>query len=166
MTTTATTDTGTAIVAAYAARIAELEARVAELEYEATHDALTGALNRRGLYDLVAGLTVGWSGTVTVVDGNGVKATNDAFGHEAGDALIISMASELDKLVSSMGVVARTGGDEFVVLTRGGGPESTERYAAGSAPYTHGTDIFDDAIKIADSRMYASKGSRARGLAR
>lgn len=112
-------DVLTSIVGAAIAR----SLRESELAHLAFHDVLTGALNRRGLdqsaadvFDLVD-LT---SRVVTIValDINGLKQVNDQQGHARGDALIVAVARALDEAFASFpgSLVARVGGDEFIVL--------------------------------------------------
>lgn len=84
-------------------------------------DPLTGLLNRRGLEDAALGLVSrshkrGHTLVVVVVDIDRFKAVNDHFGHDAGDDVIIAVARRLDTLFEQDGVVARTGGEEFLVV--------------------------------------------------
>jgi diguanylate cyclase (GGDEF)-like protein len=82
-------------------------------------DPLTGAGNRRAWDDEAARwASVDGSRTAHVVscDLDGLKAVNDQFGHAAGDALIRAVASLLKSSVRESDLIARVGGDEFVVL--------------------------------------------------
>lgn len=97
--------------------------RESALERLAFRDALTGALNRRGLEraaERVFNLPDGAVRAVTLValDINGLKQVNDHQGHERGDELIKAVASALhDTFAPYPGsLVARVGGDEFTVL--------------------------------------------------
>lgn len=92
--------------------------RSAELSREARLDPLTGCLNRRGLEETVADQDPR-AFAVIAADLDGLKLINDAFGHEEGDAAIGRFATVLRAAVREDDVVARTGGDEFVVLLRG-----------------------------------------------
>ncbi|WP_027347046.1 putative bifunctional diguanylate cyclase/phosphodiesterase [Hamadaea tsunoensis] len=92
-----------------------------QLEYQATHDPLTGLPNRTVFYDRLAevlgdqepGAAVG----VCFLDLDGFKMINDTLGHDAGDALLRTVAQRLhDGLAAPDRLVARMGGDEFVVL--------------------------------------------------
>ena len=106
---------------------AELEhahTEVRALLEQATTDELTGLLNRRGFLRVAEPeLRRAQAGqrplTLVYVDVDGLKALNDAAGHEAGDALLIETAALLRAAFRSTDVLARLGGDEFVVLTRG-----------------------------------------------
>ncbi len=81
-------------------------------------DQLTGLGNRRcfeeafSFLDRPENLPL----TLIVADINGLKLTNDTFGHEAGDRLLKSVASVFQKELGSKGTVARIGGDEFAAL--------------------------------------------------
>ncbi|GAB3254943.1 GGDEF domain-containing protein [Kineosporia babensis] len=91
--------------------------RDAELHHAATHDALTGTLSRGGLGGVLAG-PVGRSPGLAVIylDLDGFKAINDEHGHGAGDALLVKVAERFAEAVPGEGVLARMGGDEFVVV--------------------------------------------------
>ncbi len=64
--------------------------------------------------------------SVIVVDLNGLKTTNDRWGHEAGDALIRRFGDLLAEHAPGGGAIARIGGDEFVVLLPPTGPEAAD----------------------------------------
>jgi diguanylate cyclase (GGDEF)-like protein/PAS domain S-box-containing protein len=93
----------------------------AELAHNATHDALTGLLNRvtftRRL-DAVAA-TGDDDYAVLFIDLDRFKPVNDTFGHDAGDAVLRTVAERLRARVPADGVVCRLGGDEFAVLLTG-----------------------------------------------
>lgn len=90
-------------------------------------DPLTQVLNRRGLEQHLAGLLSRTSEAgrdtemhaVFVMDLDGFKAVNDRFGHDVGDALLVEVARRLRAALRHADVVARTGGDEFVVVATG-----------------------------------------------
>jgi diguanylate cyclase (GGDEF)-like protein len=93
----------------------------ASLEYLASHDPLTGLPNRRRFEDALGAtlnkpLPPDFSTAVLFMDGDGFKAINDQFGHEAGDEVLRIMARRLRSRVRSTDLVARLGGDEFGVL--------------------------------------------------
>lgn len=102
------------------------ERREAEekVRHAATHDTLTGLMNRgafQGLLEKVQHQTSTSSGTVVLlmVDLDSLKEVNDTFGHDAGDALLVETARRLQHLAGDLGPVARLGGDEFVILLSG-----------------------------------------------
>jgi len=97
-----------------------------QLKYLATRDSLTGLYNRAYLTermrDLFAPRDVdnGTNGLANVavlfVDLDGFKKVNDTAGHEAGDALLCSVAERLSACVGRNDTLARVGGDEFVIV--------------------------------------------------
>jgi len=89
--------------------------RAADLQ--AHTDSLTGLANRRALCRRVAqaGGSARRLGAI-VVDLDGLKRVNDTHGHDAGDELIRAAAQALTSAVRCADLVARTGGDEFVIL--------------------------------------------------
>lgn len=89
------------------------------LEERATQDALTGLGNRRMLFDrleLLLGQRQRAGIAVAFVDLDGFKGINDRFGHRTGDDLLVHVADRLRTAVRQGDVVARIGGDEFVVV--------------------------------------------------
>jgi diguanylate cyclase (GGDEF)-like protein len=101
---------------------AQLQARIAAEEqvlYLAEHDDLTGLLNRRALIDHLDGrLAAERPGPVSVLllDVNRLKIINDHLGHNAGDRFIKAFADLLREATDVPSVIARFGGDEFVVV--------------------------------------------------
>lgn len=88
------------------------------LHHRATHDDLTGLLNRAGLVEHAAELLADDSTRLSVlfVDLDQFKAVNDQFGHSAGDGLLTAFARRLAAITPDGGLLARTGGDEFVLV--------------------------------------------------
>lgn len=92
-----------------------------ELAHLATHDPLTGALNRRSLERAYSRLAAeadraGSAVGVLTIDLDHFKEVNDAYGHAAGDAVLRKVAETLLTTLRPSDAVARIGGDEFVVL--------------------------------------------------
>lgn len=101
--------------------VERLDSARAELHRMASTDELTGLQNRRALWqagqDLItAAHERGQDVCVLYLDVNGLKSVNDTMGHAAGDALIAMVADVLTDVFPEAQIVARTGGDEFVVL--------------------------------------------------
>jgi len=98
-----------------------LEQANAELQHQATHDALTGLPNRLLFIDRLGREIAhaerdGHSFAVLAVDLDRFKVINDTLGHGPGDQLLIEIARRLTNSVRSADTVARTGGDEFLLL--------------------------------------------------
>ena len=94
------------------------------LENLATHDPLTGLLNRKGLYPVLqrAIARAEREGRLLVVgflDIDDFKGINDRYGHAAGDAVLKTLARRLERTLRGTDRVARLGGDEFVLLIEG-----------------------------------------------
>ncbi|OOG23623.1 sensor domain-containing diguanylate cyclase [Thioalkalivibrio denitrificans] len=97
-------------------------ARLEQMSWEASHDHLTGALNRRAfemeLRQVLASARQGASHTLVYLDLDDFKVLNDTFGHPAGDAYLIELARTMNSRIRRHDRLARLGGDEFVVLLR------------------------------------------------
>jgi diguanylate cyclase (GGDEF)-like protein/PAS domain S-box-containing protein len=104
--------------------ITERRAVQERLAYDASHDSLTGLLNRGAFLRGLEEATDGGGTAVLFIDLDGFKQVNDSLGHEAGDALIVAAAGMLRRSVLGSDLVGRLGGDEFgIVLTRIDNPD-------------------------------------------
>jgi len=92
-----------------------------QIKYIGYHDQLTDLWNRRYFLDYVSNykLEVDEPVTIMMADVNGLKLINDAFGHTAGDELIKTAAIKIKEHCPEEAVVARWGGDEFLVFMPG-----------------------------------------------
>jgi len=159
-----------------------------EKDQMAVHDGLTGVYNRSYL-ELALGRTGkevrrnGGTVSVLFLDVDGMKEANDTYGHPAGDTLLCDLAGLLEESCRETDIVARYGGDEFVVLMPGADDEGARRVAAKidamiarhnatvARPWrlsvsmglhsAGGVDI-DGLLQEADRRMYTAKRLRAR----
>ena len=85
------------------------------LAYEATHDALTDALNINGFNEIIKGFNFENSALI-VVDVDDFKNVNDSSGHLVGDDVLKLLATYLKNYFRRSDVICRMGGDEFVVI--------------------------------------------------
>lgn len=98
--------------------ITERKKKEEEILYLNHHDLLTGLYNRTYLqeeqkrFDNESYLPL----SVIIGDINGLKLINDSFGHAEGDKLIVEISTILKNCCHHLGVIARTGGDEFTIL--------------------------------------------------
>ena len=103
---------------------AQQQRKVAHLSWQATHDALTELLNRRGFE---RSLQRFWRSareesaahTLAMMDLDGFKTINDSYGHHAGDEVLKLVTRTIKAQLRASDVVARLGGDEFAVLLHG-----------------------------------------------
>jgi len=150
-----------------------------------THDALTGLYNRAYFESEMARLKPEAHNPISVVmvDVDDLKITNDRFGHAAGDELLRRTARVLKNAFRAEDVIARIGGDEFAVLLPGADEatalESVQRVldmleahnarnpgiplfvSVGASTADQRTSL-EEALKLADKRMYSAKQSRRR----
>lgn len=158
-----------------------LSGELLEKQKTTLSDELTGLKNRRALQEDCKQIEQSDSlgrKTIIMMDLNGLKTTNDTFGHQAGDELIIGTAQCLTQAMQDYGQVYRTGGDEFVVIMecsknelgqilaafdrltsawkgKGGSSISIARGVVICADYPHLN--FAAMIDMADRRMYEDK---------
>lgn len=125
---------GLSLLAALAIESADRATAAARTEYMALHDALTGLANRnqaetalRAALDEQGAL--GGEVTLLLIDLDEFKEVNDSFGHGRGDALLVRVASILLECAGNAAMVARMGGDEFLIIMRQSAPEQVESLA-------------------------------------
>jgi two-component system, cell cycle response regulator len=158
-------------------------ARLLELSHhEAITDPLTGLANRRRMTEQLAAALAAEAqsppAVLVMFDLDGFKSYNDHFGHLAGDVLLADLGRRLEAAVGGEGTAFRLGGDEFCLLLPGD-PDATEEtlgraldalaaqgegfavtssYGAVELPCEARTP--NDALRLADARMYAHKARR------
>ncbi|MEI4273431.1 bifunctional diguanylate cyclase/phosphodiesterase [Klenkia sp. LSe6-5] len=160
-------------------------------EGHAARDPLTRLANRRGLQIAFDHLLIAARpgdteiGRLALLDLDDFKEVNDTHGHETGDLLLCAVGERLSAAVGATGTVARSGGDEFVLVLRPGAPPVPDvlaaafgqpvqlggmaqrdvvvRCSAGWVPLTPASEL-PLALADADIALYASKGA-ARGTA-
>jgi diguanylate cyclase (GGDEF)-like protein len=98
--------------------VAESRQKDSETTYLSYHDTLTGLYNRAFLQEEEKRLDTARQLPISVIMGdvNGLKLTNDLFGHAEGDALLVRIAGILSECCRDEDIVARVGGDEFFIL--------------------------------------------------
>lgn len=104
------------------------------LEYQASHDGLTGLLNRRKFNEVLQyeiEREKRYKGGLTFIfcDIDHFKRVNDGHGHEVGDEVLKLFAKKLKASVRDTDIISRWGGEEFVLLLLNTVPEKTERMA-------------------------------------
>lgn len=167
--------------------------RTLDFEIKLTHlahtDTLTGLGNRSSFNEALNGLfgsleRTGAGFSMLLVDLDHFKATNDSFGHPAGDAVLSHVARALQKTFRSGDIVARLGGDEFAALLPGISDAATLEGIAGRAVAAIATECqfegrslpvsaslggavvpghaIDEAtlMRVADLALYAAKAKR------
>ena len=96
------------------------EQRQAEkrIRYLSFHDSLTGLYNRTYFKEEIKRYNTRRQLPLSIIIGdvNGLKITNDAFGHQKGDDLLVSIAEILKESCRQEDLIARWGGDEFIIL--------------------------------------------------
>lgn len=160
---------------------------MATLEELTYMDSMTGIYNRKKANERMAEADADRDTPYAIAyfDLNGLKKTNDTYGHEEGDRLITSLARILKQAFFGIGDVFRMGGDEFLVLVTGdkaGGMETAIKtvvsmegaasdgcktpvdasYGVAYSAEMPGEGI-DAVAKAADSRMYAMKKKSGKG---
>ncbi|MEJ2438447.1 MAG: GGDEF domain-containing protein [Gammaproteobacteria bacterium] len=101
--------------------VAERDDALAQINHLAHVDPLTQLANRRLIAkcletDIATSNRHRCHLAVLLIDLDGFKQVNDAYGHEAGDAVLVTIAGRLRSITRGEDVVGRLGGDEFVVL--------------------------------------------------
>ena len=149
---------------------------VQHLRRMALHDPLTGALNRQALVDgAERAHLLDERGhvptTVVEIDLDGFKQYNDAHGHVAGDDLLAGIVRDWSGVLRRTDLLARTGGDEFVLILPATGSAEAEallqrmreanpaRWSAGVAQWRPG-ERMPEVLRRADVAMYEHKPSR------
>lgn len=108
---------GRAVAMSAATDVTNRKKREDEIQYLSYHDSLTNLENRRSFDMRLKELDTDENYPLTLVMGdiNGLKLVNDAFGHKEGDSLLVSAADIISSLCKDSDVVARMGGDEFIM---------------------------------------------------
>ena len=173
-----------AVVLRFALAVRERESAQVALAHRATHDGLTGTVNRVLLIDRIghalARTARGDELAVLYLDLDRFKSINDTLGHQVGDQLLVEVAGRIKAALRPSDTLGRFGGDEFVVLCEDIGPDAVLKVAdrivaAVASPLYIGTAVLhvtisigiavsrgepipvDALIRSADTAMYAAK---------
>jgi diguanylate cyclase (GGDEF)-like protein/PAS domain S-box-containing protein len=166
--------------------VTEKKKRQKKIEYLSFHDELTGLYNRHYLQEELKKLNKSRKYPVSIIIGDldNLKAINDNFGHLSGDKYIKKAANLIKSLLRNEDIIARVGGDEFVIIL----PHTTNKTAAAitqrirekfnlenkktdesikfdislgiSTAKNNKTDLID-CYHIADQNMYKSKNNKS-----
>ena len=159
--------------------ITQKKERENQIEYLSSHDTLTGLFNRGSLDFFYSDLSTERHLPLSVIFGdlNGLKMTNDVFGHLAGDSLLAGAARILTESIRKVDIAARIGGDEFLILLPNTGKKEVEEVirrikrgfqgkkldavnysmALGSATRETVNESIETLIAIAEEEMYKDK---------
>ncbi|MCJ2139191.1 putative bifunctional diguanylate cyclase/phosphodiesterase [Methylobacterium sp. E-066] len=159
---------------------ASANALVEEMRWRATHDDLTGLLNRAGFIQQAEARLNAGTACLLLLDLDGFKSVNDVYGHQTGDRVLVEVARRLRATLPPDGLAARLGGDEFAVLydPAGAGVPYADLAAGLIAAVAQPFDGFDEArlgvsigvhaepepnlmemLSCADEALYASKAA-------
>ncbi len=159
-------------------------------QHEAITDGLTGLINNRYLMREGTQLMrsrIDGSLAVMMIDLDGFKAVNDKFGHETGDKILVTIARALKPLIGPGEILARKGGDEFVIIlldvdemtAQARAEQIRNAVCEASVPVPHGEArvgasigiawmeanmTFETLLRIADARMYRQKRRRREAI--
>lgn len=169
--------------------IGPMKQKQSKLANEAIRDPLTGVLNRRGYEQVLARFMVDYQQnskpfSLVAFDLNDFKEVNDNYGHSAGDFVLKAFSASIVDHCRASDVVARIGGDEFVLLISGTasrraissvvrqveevmhtpvvveGERIHIRFSYGAASIPVDTHNQEELVSLADQRMYKNKKGR------
>ena len=162
-----------------------LKSNIVELDRLHMEDQMTGLNNRFGLKRFSSVFPEGTAYTVAMIDMDGLKKINDAYGHQAGNNAICMIAETLKEIAEPGDLLIRYGGDEFLVISHNTDPVRSEKMKEllnsqlkactekQKLPYQVGVSIgyavsdpdkperLESVIARADQQMYADKKERA-----
>ncbi len=172
------------LVVGFARDISLSKAEERRIRHLSFHDHLTGLYNRRYIEDSMDRLDTprNYPFTIMMLDVNSLKLTNDAFGHQLGDQVLVSIAESIKKACRDDDIVGRFGGDEFIVLLPRTDKADAEKIrdrvkelvaqlqigpmkvsvSVGYSTKNSDSKIMSDILNEADSMMYRDKIKNAK----
>mgnify|MGYP000271255637 CR=1 FL=1 len=164
----------------------EKKERQERIEYLSYHDQLTGLYNRRYMEDSLKRLDTerNLPLCIMMMDINGLKMANDAFGHKMGDRLLITSAEILLSVTRADDILCRVGGDEFMLILPQTDNETASKIKKRISEKTKNTLLdsvvvslavgyeiktqffqdINDILRQADSNMYKDKFKHGREM--
>lgn len=159
-----------------------------QIRYLSYHDKLTALYNRAHVEAVLPDLekSEALPMSIIMVDMNGLKLANDVFGHQQGDLLLVALAKVLKQSCRPKDIVARWGGDEFLLILPQTDQESCRRVceqiqnacqdvagtaiplsaAIGAATKELGIIRLAELFNVAENRMYSDKLNKAKEVRR
>ena len=148
------------------------------LRQKAYTDVLTGIFNRRGLLEYIKTKLFEYKYSIVIIDIDNFKKVNDSYGHDAGDEVLKHLAKTISKNIRKTDVIARWGGEEFVLLVKSSQLEIVQIIAEklridiekekfpivekitaslGVSNFKNQNQSFEDVFKNADNALYQAK---------
>jgi len=159
--------------------VTEQKRKEEDIIYTSNHDYLTGLPNRKYFEEKLSELDNEqfYPLTVAMIDLDGLKLINDAYGHDLGDEVLVKISDVLKTHISDEDFVARIGGDEFVMICPNTNARDFEviknsisndnlsfiynefkfSISVGYDVKTNATTHIKDVLKNAEDKMYANK---------
>jgi diguanylate cyclase (GGDEF)-like protein/PAS domain S-box-containing protein len=166
------------IVEGFVTDITERKKHQEKINYMSLHDNLTGLYNRNYIEDMMKRIDIQRNLPISIImaDLNNLKLVNDSYGHTKGDELIVKAAEIIKNSFRKDDVVARWGGDEFVILLPETSLKKSEKLierinkkkigedldisisiAIGTASKTSINEDIFKVLNLAEDRMYINK---------
>ena len=171
----------------------ELQKQNDQLEFAATHDVLTGILNRQGVFhELESFVRLHRKDKMIIfmADLDHLKQINDTFGHSGGDQALLQVAKTLTEKLGKKAVVGRFGGDEFAGILVSSGKDTMQKLedsihgsceefndiselpfyvniSLGCVEFEFNENVdFQELLKEADDKLYEAKKKRRASVIR
>ena len=131
--------------------VTEKKQKLLEIDYLSKHDYLTGLYNRRYYVDIYNSFakTAQYPLGIMMMDVNGLKIINDAYGHDIGDIALKTVSDVLTTTFDAKDIIARIGGDEFAILLPNTTIETMQAYKESLYTNMISRPIFNIAVSLA-----------------